>query len=80
MLFNDSVQDSRITNMIDSTDISIIPSVNPDGFEKAHKGSCTGRRRKDGKFNGNDVDLSTSFPTWRDKLEFEENIDYDPFA
>lgn len=47
MYFNDYLlsqygADPRVTNLIDSTDIYILPSVNPDGFEKAGEGDCVG--------------------------------------
>ncbi|XP_046724721.1 carboxypeptidase D, b isoform X1 [Silurus meridionalis] len=34
--------DPRVTDLIDNTDIYIIPSVNPDGLEKAVEGDCYG--------------------------------------
>ena len=30
--------DDRVANIIDNTDIHILPSLNPDGFEKSNKG------------------------------------------
>lgn len=30
--------DDRVANIIDNTDIHILPSLNPDGFEKSTKG------------------------------------------
>ena len=49
----------RITNLIDSTRIHILPTMNPDGFEVSREGdamSTVGRR------NGNNVDLNRNFP------------------
>jgi len=40
----------RITKLVDSTDIFIIPSMNPDGFERRTRG------------NANGVDLNRNFP------------------
>jgi carboxypeptidase D len=42
--------DSRVTNLVDSTNIFILPSVNPDGFELARRG------------NANNIDLNRDFP------------------
>ena len=28
-------QDSRLTRLVDTTDISLLPSLNPDGFDRA---------------------------------------------
>ena len=73
-------QDPMITELIDATDIAILPSVNPDGFEVARKGSCSGNRQGRGRTNGNGVDLDHDFPSVEDKLEFDTNLDYDPFT
>ncbi|XP_022710444.1 carboxypeptidase D-like isoform X2 [Varroa jacobsoni] len=50
---------SRITKIINSTRVFIMPSMNPDGYEKAKEGdyeSLTGRT------NANNVDLNRNFP------------------
>ncbi|XP_047661258.1 carboxypeptidase D, b isoform X1 [Tachysurus fulvidraco] len=36
--------DPRVTDLIDNTDIYILPSGNPDGFEKAVEGDCSGSK------------------------------------
>ena len=33
-------QDSRVTRLVDSTDISLLPSTNPDGFDRATEVRC----------------------------------------
>lgn len=51
--------DERITKLIDSTRIHLLPSLNPDGYELSVEGdasSIVGRK------NTNDVDLNRNFP------------------
>ena len=31
-----------ITELVDTTDITIIPTINPDGFDRASEGACLG--------------------------------------
>jgi len=50
----------RITNLLDSTEIHIVPTMNPDGFEKTTLFSQSVRH------NANDKDLNRGFPTWKD--------------
>lgn len=52
-------KDEAITRLINSTDIYILPSMNPDGFEMADEGSCTGVK---GRENANGIDLFADFP------------------
>ena len=47
-----------VSNLVNSTDIYIMPSMNPDGFEHSTEGTCGGTHRS----NGNDVDLNRDFP------------------
>ncbi|KAH9514064.1 hypothetical protein Btru_030111 [Bulinus truncatus] len=52
-------RDPRVTRLVDSTDIHLMPSMNPDGFEMAIEGDCTGYV---GRGNKNNVDLNRNFP------------------
>ena len=66
--------DERITALVDKTDISLLPSLNPDGYDKASEGDCSGSGE-----NGNGVDLDNDFPSWTDFKQFEDDLSYDPF-
>lgn len=50
-------KESRITNLINNTEIFIMPSMNPDGSEKRERA------------NANFYDLNRNFPLWNDKKE-----------
>jgi PKD repeat protein len=50
--------DSRITNMVNSTDIVICPLANPDGTYKGGNNSVNGATR----FNANNIDLNRNYP------------------
>ena len=62
----ESGEDEDITNLIDNTDIHIMPSMNPDGFERSEIGICSGYDHKSGRTNNNEVDLNRNFPSWDD--------------
>ena len=71
-----------ITEIVDSTDITIIPTINPDGFDRATEGKCSGNNLnslgtnlifvfagedfKSGRLNERKKDINRDFPTWRD--------------
>ncbi|XP_006812779.2 carboxypeptidase D-like [Saccoglossus kowalevskii] len=51
-------KDDWITQLLDSTSVHIVPSVNPDGSMKAEEGKCTA---DDGSLNSHQVDLAWDF-------------------
>lgn len=53
-------EETRISELVNSTDIYIMPSMNPDGFEKSREGDCRGDTG--GRNNAKDMDLNRSFP------------------
>ena len=55
-------EDSRIVNLLKSTDIHFLVSANPDGFEVSVEGNCKSLPGGVGRFNKNKVDLNRNFP------------------
>ena len=53
-------EEPRVTALVNATDIYIMPSMNPDGFERSVEGDCNGDNG--GRNNAKNVDLNRSFP------------------
>ena len=68
-LLNNYGKDERITKLINTTNIYIMPSANPDGFEKVNEGACT---NSNGRNNAHDVDLNRNFPDQYDNLKQQD--------
>ncbi|XP_043495916.1 carboxypeptidase D-like isoform X1 [Polistes fuscatus] len=62
-------KDDRITRLVNRTDIFLMPSLNPDGFEKSQEGKCDSKQDYSGRENANHVDLNRDFPD-----QFDNNI------
>lgn len=61
----------RVTKLLNQTEIHLMPSMNPDGFEQAKEGSCNGFRNS-GRENANKQDLNRNFPVqWENPSEAE---------
>lgn len=54
--------DSRMINLLNSTDLHLMPSMNPDGYDAAIEGICNPNPDSIGRQNGNNVDLNRDFP------------------
>ena len=52
-------QKESVTRLVNTVDIFIMPSMNPDGFEVAQVGDCSGVK---GRPNANKADLNRNFP------------------
>ena len=45
----------EIVEMIRNIDIHLVPTVNPDGFERAKEGDCDGKDMASGRTNSKNV-------------------------
>lgn len=62
--FSSKTANPRINDLLEATDIELLPLMNPDGFEVATEGDCTGVRRRslwNGRENAHKVDLEENF-------------------
>jgi len=55
-------RDPRITRIMETTEIHIVPTVNPDGWDRATEEECGGQDYASGRWNENKVDLNRDFP------------------
>ena len=55
--------EERVTRLVNTTDIWLMPSLNPDGFAAGHEGECDGMYSGGaGRENANRKDLNRDFP------------------
>ncbi|XP_063989160.1 carboxypeptidase D isoform X2 [Diachasmimorpha longicaudata] len=59
--------DERIGRLVNTTDIYLMPSLNPDGFEKSEEKRCESKSDYSGRENANHVDLNRDFPDQFDR-------------
>jgi carboxypeptidase D len=52
----------RITRLLSSVEVHLLFSANPDGYEKAIEGDCSGNDSHSARNNSHNVDLDTDFP------------------
>ena len=65
---------STVSDFLSRIDLHLMPSLNPDGFEKSVEGKCQGWRN-----NANRVDLNRNFPDqFRDKKWLTERKTIEP--
>ncbi|KAJ8917356.1 hypothetical protein NQ315_002378 [Exocentrus adspersus] len=55
-------KNDRVTKLVDSTDIYLMPSMNPDGYENSKEGLCESKPGYVGRQNQNNIDLNRDFP------------------
>lgn len=61
LLYNYNIS-SEVASLVDSTDIYLMPSMNPDGFERSVEGRCRSLPDYIGRHNAAGVDLNRDFP------------------
>ena len=62
LLTNYGVEE-RVTRLVNTTDLWLMPSLNPDGFAAGHEGECDGMYSGGaGRENANRKDLNRDFP------------------
>jgi carboxypeptidase D len=62
-LLHEYGRDERVTKLVNATDLWLMPSLNPDGFERAREGNCYQVNGGGvGRANANNVDLNRNFP------------------
>ena len=64
--------DPRLERILNTTEIHIVPSLNPDGWARATPGYCGGQDFRSGRTNQNKVDLNRNFPFPGQEEEEEE--------
>ncbi|XP_015592787.1 carboxypeptidase D isoform X2 [Cephus cinctus] len=53
---------ARVSALVNNTDIFLMPSMNPDGFEHSTEGMCHSKQDFTGRENANHIDLNRDFP------------------
>nr|XP_033799302.1 carboxypeptidase N catalytic chain [Geotrypetes seraphini] len=68
------LRNDRITRLIHSTRIHILPSMNPDGYEVAAEQGPDANGFLTGRNNINEVDLNRNFPDLNTQMYYSEKI------
>ena len=55
-------RDQRITSLVNTTEIFLMPSLNPDGYSASREGACNNFGGGVGRNNARGVDLNRNFP------------------
>lgn len=54
-------REPRVDRLLKTTDIYIIPTLNPDGFRRATEGDCFSSKKDTGRTNSMNIDLDSDF-------------------
>ncbi|XP_058980289.1 carboxypeptidase D-like isoform X2 [Musca domestica] len=60
-----------VAELVNTTDIYLMPTMNPDGFERSQEGNCESLPHYIGRTNAAGVDLNRDFP---DRLDSQQQI------
>lgn len=69
-LVNSYPKNHQVKELLDSTYIHLMPSMNPDGFEISREGECS---RGQGRANANGFDLNRNFPDFFAAKKYKPN-------
>uniref|UniRef100_A0A1I8Q4W2 Peptidase M14 domain-containing protein n=1 Tax=Stomoxys calcitrans TaxID=35570 RepID=A0A1I8Q4W2_STOCA len=61
----------EVAELVNNTDIYLMPTMNPDGFERSQEGNCESLPHYIGRTNAAGVDLNRDFP---DRLDSQQQI------
>ncbi|XP_067635881.1 carboxypeptidase D isoform X2 [Eurosta solidaginis] len=59
----------EVANLVNTTDIYLMPTMNPDGYERSQEGTCESLPNYVGRTNAAGIDLNRDFP---DRLENQQ--------
>ncbi|XP_004519199.1 carboxypeptidase D isoform X2 [Ceratitis capitata] len=59
----------EVANLVNTTDIYLMPTMNPDGYERSQEGNCESLPNYIGRTNAAGIDLNRDFP---DRLENQQ--------
>lgn len=61
-LVNNYEQDPEIGALLNTTDIFLMPTMNPDGYQRSKEGNCESLSSYVGRYNAAQIDLNRDFP------------------
>lgn len=60
--------DARAKRIIETVDLYILPTMNPDGFKRGEEGRCSGGGYAAGRLSQGRQDLNRNFPKWSEHM------------
>ena len=78
-IFSRDPYSTRAAKILESLDLWLLPTVNPDGFARGTEGKCLGGNYETGRYNEGKKDLNRDFPTVVDRVQQIMDPSYDIF-